>query len=175
VRHRADLIRGRPFQNFEFRLAEASGAERHLQISGWPIHDRAGQLTGFRGIGTDVTRAAVAEAQVRHLSAHDPMTGLVHRGELYERLAQALTRARQGEPAALLCLNLDRFSEINDTLGPGVGDQLIRTCGERLRSCVGEEGLVARIGGDEFAILGQRLPAGDAGALGQQLLSEAES
>ena len=99
------------------------------------------------------------------------MTGLVHRGELYERLTQALARARQGEQAALLCLNLDRFSEINDTLGPGIGDQLIRISGERLRACVGAAGLVARIGGDEFAILGQRLRAGGAEALGQQLLS----
>ncbi len=171
VRHRADLARGRAFQSFEFRIADADGAQRHLQLSGWPVHDRAGQLTGFRGLGTDVTRAAVAEAQVRHLTAHDPMTGLVHRGELNERLTQALARARHGEQAALLCLNLDRFSEINDTLGPEFGDQLIRSCGERLRACVGETGLVARIGGDEFAILGQHLQAGGAEALGQQLLS----
>jgi diguanylate cyclase (GGDEF)-like protein len=171
VRHRAELVRGRPFQGFEFRLADGSGAERHLQISGWPIHDPAGQLSGFRGIGTDVTRAAVAEAEVRHLRAHDPMTGLVHRGELNERLAQVLARARQGEPAALLCINLDRFSEINDTLGPSFGDQLIRTCGERLRACVGEAGLVARIGGDEFAILAPRLQASDAEGLGHKLLS----
>ncbi len=93
VRHRADLVRGRAFQDFEFRIADPDGQERHLQISGWPVHDRAGGLAGFRGIGTDVTRAAVAEAQVRHLAAHDPMTGLAHRGELHERLTQALARA----------------------------------------------------------------------------------
>ncbi len=171
VRHRADLVRGRAFQAFEFRITDGSGEQRHLQISGWPVHDRAGRLTGFRGIGTDVTRAAVAEAQARHLAAHDPMTGLPHRGELHERLSQALARARHGERAALLCLNLDRFSEVNDTIGPVVGDQLIRACGERLRAAVGRADLVARIGGDEFAILGQRLDAGGAEALGRELLS----
>ncbi len=170
VRHRADLVRGRAFHGFEFRIADASGQELHLQISGWPVRDRAGQPAGFRGIGTDVTRAAVAEAQARRLATHDPMTGLPHRGELHERLNQALARARHGEQAALLCLNLDRFSEINDTLGPGIGDLLIQACGERLRACSGRADLVARIGGDEFGILGQRLDAAGAEALGQQLL-----
>ncbi len=171
VRHRADLVRGRAFREFEFRITDAEGQARHLQISGWPVHDPAGRLTGFRGIGTDVTRAAVAEAQARHLAAHDPMTGLPHRGELHERLTQALARARHGERAALLCLNLDRFSEINDTIGPVVGDQLIRACGERLRACAGNADLVARIGGDEFAILAARLDPDGAEALGRQLLS----
>jgi diguanylate cyclase (GGDEF)-like protein len=171
VRHRSDLVRGRAFQHFEFRITGADGQERYLQISGEPVHDPAGQLTGFRGIGTDITRAAVAEAQARHLAAHDPMTGLAHRGELHERLTQALARARHGEQAALLCLNLDRFSEINDTLSPAIGDQLIRACGERLRASVDPADLVARIGGDEFAILGQRLEAAGAEALGSELLS----
>ncbi len=157
VRHRGDLVRGRAFQDFQFRIADADGRDRHLQISGWPVHDRAGQLTGFRGTGTDITRAVVAEAEVRHLAAHDPMTGLPHRGELCERLAQAVARARHGEPAALLCLNLDRFSEINDTLGPGIGDQLIKACAQRLQACVHETGMIARTGGDEFAILQPRI------------------
>ncbi len=170
VRHRADLVRGRAFQDFQFRVADADGREWHLQISGWPVHDRAGQLVGFRGSGTDVTRAVVAEAEVRHLAAHDPMTGLPHRGELCERLAQAVARARHGEPAALLCLNLDRFSEINDTLGPGIGDQLIKACAERLRACLHEPGIIARTGGDEFAILQPRVgQPNDAEALCQRL------
>jgi diguanylate cyclase (GGDEF)-like protein len=171
VRHRADLVRGRPFESFEFRVLDGQGAEQHFQISGWPVHDGAGRLTGFRGIGTDVSRAAIAEARVRHLAAHDQLTGLVHRGELHERLSQALARARHGEPAALLCLNLDRFSEINDTLGPAIGDRLVRACGERLRARVGKTGLVARIGGDEFAILAQHLLSGAVEGLARELLS----
>jgi diguanylate cyclase (GGDEF)-like protein len=157
VRHRADLIRGRPFRDFSFRIALPDGSERHLQIHGSPLHDAAGQLCGFRGSGTDVTQAAVVEAQARHLAAHDPLTDLANRAGLLERLEHALARARHnGEQAALLCLDLDRFSELNDTLGHTAGDRVIKACAERLLACVQESDTVARIGGDEFAIVQQQ-------------------
>jgi diguanylate cyclase (GGDEF)-like protein len=121
------------------------------------LHDAAGQLCGFRGSGTDVTQAAVVEAQARHLAAHDPLTDLANRAGLLERLEHALARARHnGEQAALLCLDLDRFSELNDTLGHTAGDRVIKACAERLLACVQESDTVARIGGDEFAIVQQQ-------------------
>jgi diguanylate cyclase (GGDEF)-like protein len=157
VRHRADLIRGRPFRDFRFRIALADGDERHLQIQGSPLHDAAGQLCGFRGSGTDVTQATVVEAQARHLAVHDALTDLANRAGLLERIEHALARARHnGEQAALLCLDLDRFSELNDTLGPTAGDRVIKACAQRLLACVQKSDTLARTGGDEFAIVQQQ-------------------
>ncbi|HSA80261.1 MAG TPA: EAL domain-containing protein [Geminicoccaceae bacterium] len=154
VRHRADLARGRPFRDFRFRIALPDGGERHLQLHGSPLHDASGRPCGFRGSGTDVTEAAVAEVEARHLRTHDPLTDLANRAGLLERIEHALTRARSGgEQAALLCLDLDRFGELNDTLGHGAGDRVIKACAERLLACVQKADTVARIGGDEFAIV----------------------
>ena len=157
VRHRADLARGRPFRDFRFRIALPDGSERHLQLHGSPLHDAAGKPCGFRGSGADVTQTAVAEAEARHLAAHDPLTNLLNRAGLLERIEHALARARNnGEQAALLALDLDRFSELNDTLGHAAGDRVIKACAERLLACAQDGDTVARIGGDEFAIVQQQ-------------------
>ena len=157
VRHRADLVRGRPVSEFRFRITAEDGSERHLQINGSPVHDSVGGLLGHRGSGIDVTAAALAQARARHLATHDALTDLANRAGLLERIEQALARARHnGEQAALLCLNLDRFSELNDTLGHALGDRVLRACAERLQALLAAEDLLARIGGDEFAIVQQR-------------------
>lgn len=94
------------------------------------------------------------EAELAYQASHDALTGLPNRALLYERLDEALARAgRQGGSLALLLMDLDRFKEINDTMGHQVGDKLLQRVGERLRDCVRETDTVARLGGDEFAIL----------------------
>jgi diguanylate cyclase (GGDEF)-like protein len=172
VRHRADLVRGRPFRDFRFRIALPDGGERHLQLHGSPLHDAAGRLCGFRGSGADVTQTAVAEAEARHLAVHDPLTDLANRAGLLERLEHALGRAgHNGEEAALLSLDLDRFSELNDTLGHSAGDRVIKACAERLLACAQDGDTVARIGGDEFAIVQQQADQpGAADALCRRLM-----
>jgi diguanylate cyclase (GGDEF)-like protein len=154
VHHRANLARGRPVRDFRFRIAEPDGGLRYLQISGNPVEDRSGRLLGFRGTGADVTLEALAPAEVEHLAGHDPLTDLPNRELLLERAAQALARARlQGEEAALLRLDLDRFAEINDAFGHAAGDYLVRACGERLLACLAEGDTLARVGADGFALL----------------------
>ena len=164
VRHRADL-RAAAARSATSASASWSpdGSERHLQINGFPVRDDDGTLLGFRGTGIDVTGTALAQARARHLASHDALTDLANRAGLLERLEQALARARAGgEQAALLCLDLDRFSELNDTLGHAAGDRILKRCAERLRTCIEAGDVLARIGGDEFAIVQQRVdqPAG---------------
>jgi diguanylate cyclase (GGDEF)-like protein/PAS domain S-box-containing protein len=105
----------------------------------------------------DITRAKAQERRLRHQAVHDSLTGLPNRMLLKDRLTQALRAAvRAGAPLALLLLDLDRFKEINDTLGHHVGDLLLIEFAERLQDCIRESDTIARLGGDEFAIL---LPA----------------
>jgi diguanylate cyclase (GGDEF)-like protein/PAS domain S-box-containing protein len=105
----------------------------------------------------DITAAKAQESRLRHQAVHDSLTGLPNRVLLHDRLAQALRAAtRDGKPLALLLLDLDRFKEINDTLGHHVGDLLLNHFARRLHDCIRDSDTIARLGGDEFAIL---LPA----------------
>ncbi|WP_183611035.1 EAL domain-containing protein [Novosphingobium hassiacum] len=94
-----------------------------------------------------------SEAQAQHLAFHDVLTGLPNRALFEGRLEQALARARRGESCTILALDLDRFKQVNDTLGHSAGDTLIREFAARLSRIVRAMDTVARIGGDEFTIL----------------------
>ena len=116
----------------------------------------------YRSLFDLVKELEQREAAAQHQALHDQLTGLANRALLEDRLDQALTRYRRsGEQVALLMLDLDRFKQVNDTLGHNAGDQLVLEVGERLRSLVRETDTVARIGGDEFAIV-QVSPKGEA-------------
>jgi diguanylate cyclase (GGDEF)-like protein len=116
----------------------------------------------YRSLVDMVDELEAREATAQHQALHDQLTGLANRALLEDRLSQALTRYRRsGEQVALLMLDLDRFKQVNDTLGHNAGDKLVAEVGERLRSLVRETDTVARIGGDEFAIV-QVSPKGEA-------------
>ena len=101
----------------------------------------------------DVTARRQAEQKVAFMARHDVLTGLPNRVAFVERLEQAIARAGRGSLAAVLCLDLDHFKDINDTLGHPVGDSLLRAVADRLAACVRQVDLVARFGGDEFAVV----------------------
>jgi diguanylate cyclase (GGDEF)-like protein len=116
----------------------------------------------YRSLVDLVSELEEREAAAQHLALHDQLTSLANRALLEDRLSQALTRYRRtGEQVALLMLDLDRFKQVNDTLGHNAGDKLVQEVGERLKSLVRETDTVARIGGDEFAIV-QISPKGEA-------------
>jgi len=94
-----------------------------------------------------------SEAQAQHLAFHDVLTGLANRALFHDRLDQALARARRGKRCAVLALDLDRFKQVNDTLGHAAGDALIRDFAQRLSETMRASDTVARLGGDEFCLL----------------------
>lgn len=120
----------------------------------------------------DVTERRRTEAQILFMARHDALTGLPNRVLLRERLEQALGQFGRGSGFAVLCLDLDRFKNVNDTLGHALGDELLRAVSDRLRACAREVDTVARLGGDEFAIvqLGINGPA-DAAILAERVIT----
>ncbi len=105
---------------------------------------------------------ARAEAQISHMAYHDTLTGLPNRLLFNQELKQAFERAQRGEPFAVLCIDLDQFKMVNDTLGHPVGDVLLKKVACQIQDCLSQNDTCARLGGDEFAVLqaGGDLPAG---------------
>ena len=121
----------------------------------------------------DATEKCRAEAKLAHMARHDALTGLPNRVLFHEHLGEALARMRRDrEKLAILYLDLDNFKQVNDALGHPAGDKLLTVTAARLRSCVREGDIVARFGGDEFAVL-QLATAGpqEAGALADRIIS----
>jgi diguanylate cyclase (GGDEF)-like protein/PAS domain S-box-containing protein len=120
----------------------------------------------------DITEWQKAQAQIAHMARHDALTNLPNRTYFREKLEDALSRVGRGTQVAVFCLDLDRFKEVNDTLGHPVGDELLREVARRLRECVRDDDTAARLGGDEFAIVqvGRELKLAEISALATRLI-----
>jgi len=143
---RAELDKGAPVTK-QFRLR-----------SGRIISSIHAPMPGGGWVGThiDVTESVRYAERVRHLSLHDPLTGLANRLLFNQELGEALGRAQSDNfNVALLMIDLDDFKQVNDALGHDAGDELLQSVAKRLRSSVRVEDLIARLGGDEFAIVCQ--------------------
>jgi diguanylate cyclase (GGDEF)-like protein len=117
---------------------------------------RAMPTGGWVATYEDITDHRNAEIRIAHMAEHDGLTDLPNRLLFHRNLAEGIAHAKPGEKLAFLCLDLDGFKSVNDTLGHPAGDELLRQVGQRLGRCIqaeGEESMVARFGGDEFAIL----------------------
>jgi diguanylate cyclase (GGDEF)-like protein len=126
----------------------------------------------WRAFGEHIRHVLELAYRAGHLAMHDALTGLPNRALLSERLHHALTRANANEMVAALVLDLDQFKNVNDTLGHPVGDKLLQNVADRLRPLVGEADTIARMGGDEFAIVQIGLKeAGEAEALAGRIIA----
>lgn len=118
------------------------------------IRDRDGRLTNYAALFSDISAQKESEERIRHLAYFDPLTGLPNRRLLDDRLQVALAHAhRSTGRLAVMFVDLDRFKQINDSLGHEVGDRLLVEVANRLRDGLREDDTVARIGGDEFLIV----------------------
>ncbi|HEX5757177.1 MAG TPA: EAL domain-containing protein [Arenimonas sp.] len=128
------------------------------EFLGWievsEVRDAQGARSHFVFVVTDITAKKRAEQELRYLANYDSLTGLPNRALLAERLGRAIIRARRQETrVAVLFLDLDRFKDINDSLGHAAGDRLLKAAAARLQATVGTADTVARLGGDEFTVV----------------------
>ena len=138
-----------------FMVSVRKNGERFWQqVTASPILDELGTLCHIVLNIEDISERVETQAQMEKLAFYDPLTGLENRRLFKDRLEQALKRVRRSKKSmVLLFLDLDQFKRINDTLGHDAGDELLCIVAQRLRSCVREEDIVCRLGGDEFTIL----------------------
>jgi len=158
--------------NDEFRLTRRDQTVAHVHARGFVNRDEAGSALKMLGVLQDITARKESEERTRFLADHDELTGLPNRSLFKQSLAQAIQRAgRSGKFLSVLFLDLDRFKNINDSLGHETGDEVLRAVAERLSGCVRQVDVVARFGGDEFAVLMEGLTAEDqAGAVARKVI-----
>ena len=128
---------------------------------------------GFVAVHQDITQQRASEARIAYLAHHDPLTGLLNRASLLEKIEECLAHAyRQDAPFALLLLDLDRFKQVNDSYGHPAGDALLQQVAARLKAELRQTDVIARLGGDEFAIIqpAEREPQIAASALATRVI-----
>ncbi|MFS2127332.1 diguanylate cyclase domain-containing protein [Pseudomonas sp. Pseusp97] len=150
-----------PFKRRDCRLVSC---ETRLSA----IRDSQGEFQGFRGILRDISDQVAYQKQLLDLAYRDTLTGLGNRKAFNEQLQQAVVHSNR---VALLYIDLDRFKQVNDRFGHAIGDALLGTVGERMRSSLRQPDQAFRLGGDEFAVLLANAEPDQAEALGTRLLT----
>ena len=161
-----------PFSDVIVRAA--TNDDVHWSLSGNPVFDENGRFMGFRGIGTDLTEQRRSEQEITRLARFDSLTSLPNRAMMRQTLEEALRNAaRRQKGCALFLIDLDRFKNVNDTLGHPIGDALLRQVAERLKLVMGNHGQVGRLGGDEFkAVLPGTVETGLLESLAKTLIEQ---
>ncbi len=147
------ILDGRAWQG---RITNRRADGGHLIVEQWvtPVMDSSGTITHFVAVQDDVTVEVEAEETILHMATHDGLTDLPNRRLFLEHLEQAIARAERSQGSlGVLMMDLDKFKDVNDTLGHQAGDILLREVAKRLRTRVRSTDVVARLGGDEFAII----------------------
>ncbi|HMP46206.1 MAG TPA: EAL domain-containing protein [Sphingopyxis sp.] len=148
------LTKQSKFDDLALRAAIPDGEERWWSVSGRPQFDAGGRFAGYRGSGTDVTAQRRSAEDASRLALYDSLTGLANRFNISKRLDTTLAAfSQQQRSCAIMLLDLDRFKQVNDTLGHPAGDALLKQVAERLLKIVGNKEMVSRLGGDEFQII----------------------
>ncbi|GAA0238683.1 hypothetical protein GCM10008965_03640 [Methylorubrum aminovorans] len=154
----------RTFRNLVLPL-NIAGEQRTWQLSGKPIFTNGVSFSGYRGVGSDVTEKRRSEERLSYLALHDSLTDLPNRVQFQQLLEAAREELGPDGRFAVLALDLDEFKSVNDTFGHAAGDGLLRAVAERLRRFASSDVQLARLAGDEFAILARGAAASDRHAI----------
>lgn len=158
----------------EFRILDVNERWHWVRARGTRINNTQGDQAEWAGVLEDVDARLQAQAQIGYLAKFDALTGLVNRSHFHEVLVAAIASA-QTQSVAVLSMDLDRFMDVNDSLGHDVGDELLKRVTARLIGLLPQDGLLARFGGDEFAVLfTTSSPKSDIQALSERILAAFE-
>jgi len=153
IRHQANKF-GHGGIDQDCRVMRPDGIVRWVHIRTFPIEDSEGAIYQIAGIMEDITDRKVAEDRLLELAHFDPLTGLPNRRHYCESLERALVVAKaQALFVSVLFIDLDRFKNVNDTLGHALGDELLRKVSDRMIKCLRATDILGRLGGDEFALI----------------------
>jgi len=148
-----DAARGTATRS-DILVQDLEGRIMTLDFSLQPLHGANGRVEYLIPSACDVTESRAAEQRILHLTNHDDLTGLPNRNLFGERLRQAITNAdRHCGRLAVLLVDLDRFSLVNNSLGPSAGDEVLKAAANRLAACASDTDTLARLGGDKFAFV----------------------
>ena len=140
-------------ESFELRCWHPDGSESFLEVRASNLLD-APEVAGILVALRDITPRKTFETEIQHLAYYDALTGLANRRFFFEQGSKALSMARRHKvPAAVLYIDLDRFKQVNDTLGHESGDALLKQVADALRKSLRDTDVLARLGGDEFAVI----------------------
>ena len=147
------MMRQSAFDNIPLQAA-GTDSEIWWSVSGSPFFDSKGNFAGFRGNGTDITSQQIAARDNDRLATYDSLTGLLNRYQMARRLEKTVAAFQvQKRACAVMLIDLDRFKQVNDTLGHPAGDALLKQVADRLVRAVGDREKIGRLGGDEFQII----------------------
>jgi diguanylate cyclase (GGDEF)-like protein/PAS domain S-box-containing protein len=174
------IARGEHVDNYETVRVCKDGRTILVSLTISPVKNAQGRIIGASKIATDITERRLleeerrlAELRIGHMARHDALTELPNRVFLRERLEEELAYLARGRQLAVLCLELDDFKSVNDTLGHSIGDTLLKAAAKRLRDCLRDNAFIARLGGDEFAVIQTKLERQiEAALLAQRLRDE---
>ena len=149
-----DILKGGERAILEYQIVCADGQVKWISEKYQAIRDEAGQVVVLEGIIDDITDRKRSEERLAFLAQYDVLTGLPNRALFYDRLRQAVVRARREQSmVGLMFLDLDRFKQINDSLGHAAGDRVLKVVADRLKGFLREVDTIARLGGDEFTVI----------------------
>ncbi|WP_137937325.1 EAL domain-containing protein [Chitinivorax sp. B] len=156
-----DMLSGREWHG-EINYRRKNGEQYWCLQTVAPVRSAAGQITHFVVVAEDISERKFAESTIRHLAFYDALTELPNRRLFRDRLELlAVSNQRDGAPFGVLYMDLDRFKTVNDTLGHGIGDQLLQEVAQHMQQVLRRGDTLARLGGDEFALIVPEIPHGD--------------
>jgi len=154
------LATGARVEPFDAVRVHHDGRTLDVSVTASPVLDTANRVIGASWVERDVSGRRHVERMISHLAFHDPLTGLANRALLDDRLQHSLERTRRaGGLVAVVYLDLDDFKQVNDRLGHPAGDRLLQLVATRLQSLLRPEDTLARVGGDEFVVVSDRVPS----------------
>lgn len=141
------------YSDIQATVTTSDGRQYHISLSATPVFDGDGAITGYFGVGTNVTERMRTQRKLRHLAEHDMLTGLANRYAFTKRASRDLAESGEKQSVGLLAIDLDGFKQVNDTYGHQAGDILLMRVAKRIQHNIRETDWAARLGGDEFVVV----------------------